>query len=419
MFKHIAIPSSTEVNTQGKSHPLYKNINKNYVYILSSSVALTEAIWMLFLAHRGMNLIQIGLLESIFHVTSLFMELPTGMIADRFGRKVSRISGRFVALISTLIMLASHSFWGFLFAFVLSAISYNLESGAGDALIYDSMLELGVENDYMRVKGRQEACYQISRMSSLVLGGFVAMYSYDLAYILTIGVHLFTMVQAFSFKEPTIGKREKSEQPANVVGHIKESIQVIWDHKHILTYILFIEMFSMFMTTTYFYLQNAMKYQGISEGIIGVSLAVGSILSLISSTQVHKWEKRFGPRWIIWTSSVLALVCFAWNGFTSYTVLGYLGLAFVDGLLFVTFCDYINQLIPSSHRATLLSFQAMIFSIFMIVFFPIFGAIAENVSFETAFRLLFFIALPTMIWTLLRLDNVFKSKEILTETNKH
>lgn len=363
---------------------------------------------MLFLAHRGMSLIQIGFLESIFHVTSMAMELPTGMVADRFGRKISRVAGRMMALLSTLVMLASHSFWGFLIAFTMSAISYNLESGAGDALIYDSMLELGEENKYMKVKGRQEACYQISRMSSLILGGFVAMYSYDLAYLLTLGIHAITIFQAFGFTEPTIGKREKKDQPANMHLHIIESLQVIWHHRHVLRYILFIEMFSVLMTTTYFYLQNAMKSQGVPEGIIGISLAIGSILSLISSTQVHKWEKRFGPRWIIWTSSVIALLCFAWNGFTAYTVIGYLGLAFVDGLLFVTFCDYINQLIPSTHRATLLSFQAMVFSGFMIIFFPIFGAIAETVNFSTAFRLLFVIALPTMVWTLLKLDQVFK-----------
>lgn len=416
MFNSTNTPMQS---SEAGNHPLRKNIKKNYIYILSNSIALTEAIWMLFLAHRGMNLVQIGLLESIFHVTSLAMELPTGMIADRFGRRISRISGRVMALLSTLVMLTSHSFWGFLFAFVLTAISYNLESGAGDALIYDSMLELGVENDYMKVKGRQEACFQISRMSSLVLGGFVAMYSYDLAYILTLGVHSLTIFQAFGFVEPTIGKREKCDQPSNMTLHIKESLEVIWAHKHVLRYILFIEMFSMFMTTTYFYLQNSMKYQGISEGMIGISLAIGSILGLLSSTQVHKWEKYFGPRWIIWTSSIIAIICFAWNGFTPYTVLGYLGLAFVDGMLFVTFCDYINQLIPSSHRATLLSFQAMIFSAFMIIFFPIFGAIAEHVSFETAFRLLFIIALPTMLWTLLKLDRVFRrNQESLSEKEK-
>ncbi len=409
MFNVNAAQTSSEKMFQ---QALKKNINKNYIYILSNSIALTEAIWMLFLAHRGMSLVQIGLLESVFHITSMAMELPTGMIADRFGRKISRISGRCMALLSTLVMLGSHSFWGFFIAFVMSAISYNLESGAGDALIYDSMLELGEENDYMKIKGRQEACFQISRMASLILGGFVAMYSYDLAYLLTLGVHGFTILQAFGFTEPTIGKRTKEERPARMSLHIQESLKVIWDHRHVLRYIVFIEMFSMFMTTTYFYLQNAMKSQGIPEGMIGVSLAVGSILSLISSTQVHRWEKKFGPRWIIWTSSIIALLCFAWNGFTEYTVLGYLGLAFVDGLLFVTFCDYINQLIPSSHRATLLSFQAMVFSFLMIVFFPVFGAIAENMSFSTAFRILFIIALPTMIWTLLKLDRVFKNQSI-------
>ena len=89
---------------------LKKNILKNYIFTFIASVGITDAIWMLYLAHRGMSLVQIGLLESLFHMTGMTMEIPTGIIADRFGRKTSRVLGRMMGMLSTALMLSSHSF---------------------------------------------------------------------------------------------------------------------------------------------------------------------------------------------------------------------------------------------------------------------------------------------------------------------
>ena len=59
----------------------------------------------------------------------MLMEVPTGIIADRFGRRTSRIPGRLVAMVGTALMIGSRSFWGFALAFVFVALSFNLESG--------------------------------------------------------------------------------------------------------------------------------------------------------------------------------------------------------------------------------------------------------------------------------------------------
>lgn len=407
-LNHIEKLENQVISTASHQKKLHDNIKKNYLFTFSTSIALTESIWMLFLAYRGMSLVQIGLLESIFHITSLAMELPTGIIADRFGRKNSRIASRIMALVSTLFMIASHSFWGFCIAFILTAISYNLESGAGDALIYDSLVETETADTYMKIKGRQEVCFRFARIGSLVLGGFVSMISYELAYTLTLGLHGMTILQALWFTEPTIGKRSKVELPQNLHLHIKESLQTIWAHKHIMPYILYIEMFSLFYTTLYFYLQNAIKAQGHTEGYIGLVLGASAVFSLVSSAKAHHLAKIFGQRKLIWIGSTSALVFFGIIAFTPYASMGFMGIALIDGLLYVTFCDYINQLIPSTHRATLLSFQAMIFSALMIVFFPVFGAISQHYGFSLAFQMLFLIALPTMVWTLFKLDKVFK-----------
>ena len=62
-----------------------KNIRVNYAFTFIKNFAVTQGIWMFFLATRGMSLLQIGLLEGIFHVTSLLMETPTGIVVDLWG----------------------------------------------------------------------------------------------------------------------------------------------------------------------------------------------------------------------------------------------------------------------------------------------------------------------------------------------
>ena len=71
----------------------------------------------------------------------------------------------------------------------------------------------------------------------------------------------------------------------------------------------------------------------------------------------------------------------------------------------MSFSDSINRLIPSEHRATLLSFEAMTFSLMMIVFFPVIGAVADRAGFKTAFTVIFAAAVPLLLlsrWLLLR-----------------
>jgi MFS family permease len=57
----------------------------------------------------------------------------------------------------------------------------------------------------------------------------------------------------------------------------------------------------------------------------------------------------------------------------------------VEGILITAVGTYINRLIPSAQRATILSFQSMAFSLFMIVVFPAVGAIGDTWSIPTAF----------------------------------
>ncbi len=155
---------------------------------------------MIFLALKGFSLIELGLLEGIYHVTSFLMEIPTGAIADIWGRKLSRVMGRLIAIVAFLIMFLSGSFIIQAIGFMITAISNNLESGAGDALVYDSLLELDDISSYMSVAGKQELTYQSATIVAFLLAGFLAQYSYAYVFILSILFAFFAMISALSLK---------------------------------------------------------------------------------------------------------------------------------------------------------------------------------------------------------------------------
>ena len=127
-----------------------RNIGINYLFNVFMNLNFTSGLWMIFLAIRGFSLVELGLLEGIYHITGFLMEVPTGIIADIWGRKASRIIGRIIWSLSLALMYFSPGFALQALGFCICALGNTLESGAGDALVYDSLLPDGAEEQYVK-----------------------------------------------------------------------------------------------------------------------------------------------------------------------------------------------------------------------------------------------------------------------------
>ncbi len=93
------------------------NIGIHYLYTFFSNLNLTHGLWMIYLASRGFSLVQLGILEGVFHVTSFLMEVPHRAVADLWGRQgqpESQAVGRMHKLAG---MFLARSFPGQLFRF--------------------------------------------------------------------------------------------------------------------------------------------------------------------------------------------------------------------------------------------------------------------------------------------------------------
>lgn len=371
---------------------LRKNISKNYVFTFLKEFNLTHGIWMIYLASKGLSLTELGLVEAIFHVTSFIMEIPTGAVADIWGRKASRVCGRIGQLISALIIIYSNSFLGFAIGFIVTALSYNLESGAGEALIYDSLKETGDEKKYMKVSGVNEIIMQAAQTGGLVLGGFLSNYSYTYAYAVTIVVSILSIIQALSFKEPNM-KMDIEEKGFRIFkNQVGESFKIIAKNKKLGFLIVFSQAIFMFNTSLFFYFQNYLLDKGISKGNIGIILAASSLGAVITASQTYRIEKKVGEKVIILLLPLIIAICIWGVALSKYYYIFFIVINAIESIIFVAVSDYTNKLIPSDKRATILSMGSMIFSLYMIVIFPLIGKLGDVYSLQFSFKILALIA---------------------------
>ncbi|GKX68315.1 MFS transporter [Inconstantimicrobium mannanitabidum] len=402
---------------------LRRNISVSYVYNFLLQLNITSAIWVLYLAFKGMSLTEIGIIESIYHITGVLFELPTGAIADLYGKKFTVILGRFLSVISCVLMITSNSFIGFAISFVLCAASNNLNSGSGEALIYDSLKELGEEERYKKIWGNLAFIISISQGIAVLLGGILSDVNFLYAYIVGTLIQIVALISSFSFSEPPVHKNEEEDESrGNAIAYqVATSINVLKARKVVFYLILFSALVGSLQTTVFFYSQKYFSDLSYSKTLIAVICAVGSAIEAVSSKYAYKFEELFklrGTLISIALANIFALLGLALS--KNLAAVFFIMTSINGGLAYTIFSDHINKRIPSEYRATILSVDSLFFSVFMISVFPLFGVLAERIGFSITFGTIALLYVPVMIFLMLKLKkhrDIEEGEIVIEEVN--
>lgn len=360
------------------------NIKNDYIYKFFSAFDITSAIWVLYLGFKGMTLAQIGLLEGIFHITGFISEIPTGALADLFGRKKIIIIGRITSLISAIIMLFSNSFMGFAIGFILSAWGYNLNSGSEEALIYDTLKKLDREEEFLKVNGKINLIIEVSQGLAVFIGGILSQIDFSISYITAVVIGSISLVLSTRFIEVDVIRKEN--QSINIINHLKQSIDIVKNNKRLLNILIFFPLIYTFSAIIYFYGQqlfNDMEYSRISISIIFLFNGIFSSLGAILSSKIYKKYKSLG--WIMISISISVFTIFMGIGKGNLSIVFFLGIGFLTSILQPISSNLINSMVESNQRATIISVESMFYSIMMIILFPICGFIGDRVYLELSF----------------------------------
>lgn len=402
---------------------LKRNISVSYLYNFFMTMDITSAIWILYLSFKGMTLVEIGILESIYHITGLLFELPTGALADLYGRKFCVVLGRAVSVISCILMIISNSFIGYAFSFILSCASMNLHSGAAEALVYDSLKELGEEESYKKIWGRLAFVMTIAQGAAVLLGGILADIKFLYAYLLGGAIQIVAFIISFGFTEPNIcnydsrnslvkkekGRNKQKAKDNMIIRQLITSIKIVKYQKWVLYIILFSALTDSLLTTVFFYGQQYFYDLSYSKTAIAFICATGSLIEAFASKYAYKFENRFKERGTLIIISAVYILALAGLALSKdLSVVFFFMTKVAGGLSFTIFSDYINSEIQSEYRATILSILSLCFSLFMIFVFPLFGFMAEHLGFSVTFGLIAVLYVPIIVFLLLKLKKYKK-----------
>jgi DHA1 family quinolone resistance protein-like MFS transporter len=154
-----------------------RSIERRYALILFLfwfSTALPMALFILLAQARGMSLAQLGLLTAIYSATIFLLEVPTGGLADAWGRRRVALLGEAVTLAGWGIFLVSFSFPSFLVAFLLNGVGRALASGTLEAWFVDSLQAIRPDVDLHPRLSRTGAVAFVALGLGAVCGGAIA-----------------------------------------------------------------------------------------------------------------------------------------------------------------------------------------------------------------------------------------------------
>lgn len=367
---------------------LKRNIGLDYIVTFLTNLNMQSSIWVLYLAYCGLSLAEIGLLEGIYHATTILCEIPSGAAADLLGRKRSMILGRICIAVSCILMLFSGSFGLFALSFMVQALGNNFNSGSEEALVYDSMKYIGQEERYVRVYGRLNVTLEVAQGIAMVAGGILAEYSYFWCYCACVVIAALSLVPAVFLTEAPRGQQEKRKAAIGdlVISHFRTSFRILKSDVRILKIILYYSVVFAAHTLLFFYSQQYYSEHGYSKVGISLILLVMSAASCLGAVMSETIYRRLGKKFVFLGTMVIAaaFLCYGLENMV-ISVLAFSAAGFCNSALYPVQSDSLNQLIPSGQRATLISVNSLFFSVAMIVMFPLAGMAADHLGLTNVF----------------------------------
>ncbi len=155
---------------------------------------------------------------SITFITASLLDIPTGIFADRLGRKRTVILGAVFGVAYAMFYAVGGSYWILVVGALLEGLSRALYSGNNSALLHNLLSDEGLQNDYHVYAGKLGSMFQIGLAVSALVGGFIASWSFPILMWLSVIPQLVCLFLSFQI----IDSKKVYEHTESILQHLKE-----------------------------------------------------------------------------------------------------------------------------------------------------------------------------------------------------
>ena len=381
--------------------PTPRSIQRTYLVLLLGNTLAASLIWginTIFLLDAGLSNLEAFAANAFFTAGMVLFEVPTGIVADTIGRRTSYLLGTLTLTASTLLYVllwrVEAPFWEWALASMLLGLGFTFFSGAVEAWLVDALTATGFTGDLETVFGRGQIVTGAGMLTGSVAGGFIAQQvSLGAPFVLRGLILIVMFVAAFRLMHDVGFTPEKGGRPLAEMRKIAAaSIEYGWRVpavKWLMVEALFtggVGIYAFYALQPYL-LQlygdpHAYQVAGLAAAIVaGAQIAGG-----VAAPRIRRlFHRRTSALIAVAGLSTTTLVLIGLVG----SFWGVIGLTVVWALLFAATMPirqtYINGMIPSRQRATILSFDSMLGSTGGVWAQPVLGRAADAWGYGTSY----------------------------------
>ena len=380
-----------------------RTVRRTYYVLTAGNTLAASLIWginTIFLLDAGLTNFEAFAANACFTAGMVLFEIPTGVVADRWGRRVSFLCGTLTLAATTglyVLLWQLHSvfvWWAIISA--LLGLGFTFFSGATEAWLVDALAATRFDGQLESVFARGQVVIGVMTLSGSVAGGFLAQltnlgvpYVARTAILLGMFVVALIMMHDLGFT-PARGKRPVAEMKRILDSSVEHGLKVPAVRATMLA-----GMFSGGIGIYVFYalqphllnLWGNQKAYGIA-GLVAALVAAAQILSGFLTPLIRRAFRRRTSALLILEAlavAMLALIGLAGNFWVTTVLIMLWALAAYVGTPIRQ--AYLNGMIPSHERATILSFDSLINSTGGIVAQPLLGKSADVWGYQVSYLL--------------------------------
>ncbi len=354
-------------------------INFSYMFLVLIPVIVP------FFQQYGLSMEQIYILQSIFAISTVVLEVPSGYVADLLGRKNSLIAAGIFSGCGMLILNFSESFYGFILFELLTAISVSLFSGSDVALIYDTLAQLKHKSfSESAVLGRKIFSSQIGETAASLLGGALALYSLNLPAKIHAITAWIPFLIALTLYEPPRKKMDKLRHLENL-RYIYNSL---FRKSRLLTLIVLnLMVYGVSTLLAVWAFQGYWKMIDVPLYYFGYLWAAYNLIVAITGKYAHTAERKLGSVGVIIIIAILPIIGYFGMGYFVFWAGILFGLAFQvsRGLGQVILRDALNARVTADFRATANSIASLGVRLSFAFLGPLMGFLIDSEGYSITF----------------------------------
>lgn len=408
-----------------------KNIIKNTqyykfcIYGFLKNFRFFDAFFILFLVDKGLSYTEIGLLYAIREIVINIFEIPSGILADTYGRRNVLAFSFLIFMISFILFYFSNGFWIFLPAFILFGIGDAFRSGTHKGMIMDYLKMNQWDAQKINYYGHTRSCSQKGSALSALMAGVIVFYSgnYESIFLYSLIPYLLNLVLILSYPQALNHSIKKAKHQSGI-KETMQSFTLIIKQAHVLKIINTTAVHTAYIKAVKDYIQplmlqislviplllsiNAEKKSGIIIGLIYFIIYLISSAASKRAGILAKSNRKNIPHLTLLLGFGAGLLCGLFYYFDLWflSLIAFIAIFIIENIRKPILTGYVADQVPNEILTSVLSAQSLLKTIITAILALTFGFMADHYGIGISFiAISSFLLLTTFILNI-RIMNV-------------